>query len=95
MTSPAKIALLATERFHRKHLPPVLRALSFLRVEIVNRLPLLHIAPWHIWKWLWRSPGQRIGLFRNRPGVIRRKPGQWLPRRWGFYILGFEFGRRG
>lgn len=40
------------------------------------------------WSWsvfMYRS-GDYCGLFRNREGV---KPG-----RWGFYILGFEFGNR-
>lgn len=39
--------------------------------------------------------GPRIGVFRNRPGVIRDIPGRLLPRRWGVFVLGFEFGDRG
>lgn len=33
-------------------------------------------------------------LFRNDPRFIR-DVGTWLPRRWGFGVLGFEFGQRG
>lgn len=52
-------------------------------------------APWRIWRVLWlRTWGSRSGIFRNEPGVVRDL-GTWLPRRWGFYILGFEFGQRG
>jgi hypothetical protein len=54
----------------------------------------LHMGPWHLWKML-LFHGPRIGVFRNRPGVIRDIPGRLLPRRWGFFILGFEFGDRG
>jgi hypothetical protein len=54
----------------------------------------VHVSPKHIWVYLWRSPGQRVGLFRNLPGVVRDY-GTWLPRRWGFHILGFEIGQRG
>lgn len=69
-------------------------SLSQIR-KMLNRIPFFHVAPWHIWVYLWRSPGERCGIFRNRPGVIGRLPGQWLPRRWGFYVLGLELGRRG
>ncbi len=52
---------------------------------------LFSIAPWGMWKlMLAREPSwfneSRIGIFRNLPHVI--------PGRWGFYILGFEFGSR-
>lgn len=53
-----------------------------------------YISPWHIWK-VHFLHGPRFGLFRNRPGVINRVPGSLLPRRWGFFIVGFEFGQRG
>jgi hypothetical protein len=48
---------------------------------------------WHMWVYLWRSPGQRIGAFRN--GEFVRDVGTWLPRRWGFHVLGLEIGQRG
>lgn len=53
----------------------------------------VHVSPRHIWYYLWKSPGQRIGVFRNLPHVIK-DVGTWLPRRWGFHILGFEIGQR-
>ena len=37
------------------------------------------------WRFMF-STKNRCGIFRNREGV---KPG-----RWGFYIVGFEFGSR-
>lgn len=43
-------------------------------------------APWWIWKAKWLSKGDRVGLFRNRIGVVGF--------RWGFCLLGFEFGNR-
>ena len=55
----------------------------------------LYIGPWWTWVALWRGAGSRVGFFRNRPGVIKWLPGHLLPRRWGIFILGFEFGRRG
>lgn len=54
----------------------------------------VHVSPKHMWIYLWRSPGQRVGVFRNLPHVVR-DVGTWLPRRWGFHILGFEIGQRG
>ena len=49
------------------------------------KLGWIYIAPPLAWLVAWRSR-ERMGIFRNRDGV---KPG-----RWGFYILGFEFGSR-
>lgn len=52
---------------------------------------IIHIAPWHIWKMMistkpsWINE-KRVGIFRNLPHVI--------PGRWGFFVLGFEFGSR-
>lgn len=37
------------------------------------------------WLMMWRSKSY-CGIFRNKPGII--------PGRWGFYVLGFEFGSR-
>lgn len=59
-----------------------------------------YVAPrWHWQVMLFPKNGpypyQRIGFFRNLPHVIDHVPGSWLPRRWGFFILGFEFGQRG
>ena len=68
-----------------------------------------HWSPWWIWKilfinglrWLLRRPnyssmlGGWFGFFRNRPGVVKWEKGRLLPRRWGFYIIGFELGDRG
>lgn len=50
--------------------------------------------PWHMWTYMVRRH-DFCGIFRNRPNVIRRVRGSLLPRRWGFYLLGFEFGHRG
>lgn len=54
------------------------------------RISIIHISPWHIWRAMilgqWPSDWSRIGIFKNCPGII--------PGRWGFYILGFEFGSR-
>lgn len=49
---------------------------------------VISIAPWRIWRWMLRRAygDARVGIFRNRPDVI--------PGRWGFFILGFEFGSR-
>lgn len=46
------------------------------------------ISGWRTWRWmLHRDYGSdRIGIFRNLPGVA--------PGRWGIFILGFEFGSR-
>lgn len=52
----------------------------------------LSAGPWHCWRYTWRY--ERAGLFRNRRDVVR-DVGTWLPRRWGFYVLGIEFGQRG
>ena len=49
------------------------------------RLGPVFVSNWDWWKFMWRSR-DRYGIFRNRPSV---KPG-----RWGFYVLGFEFGSR-
>jgi hypothetical protein len=43
------------------------------------------LCSWRWWHYLWLDKSY-YGLFRNKPGVI--------PGRWGFYILGFEFGSR-
>ncbi len=50
--------------------------------------PYLHISPWRMWRWMLTRgySDSRIGIFRNLPHVA--------PGRWGFYILGFEFGSR-
>jgi hypothetical protein len=37
------------------------------------------------WRFMWKT-GDVCGIFRNKPGVI--------PGRWGFYLLGLEFGSR-
>ncbi len=51
---------------------------------------MIRVAPLWIWKALlfkrMNKRDRRIGIFRNLPGVI--------PGRWGFFILGFEFGSR-
>lgn len=57
-----------------------------------------HWGPKHIWYYHWcqMKRGKEIaGVFRNSPGVITWMPGVLLPRRWGFYFMGFEFGQRG
>jgi len=59
------------------------------------------IGPWWIFKAQVRNLFRRrayispVGLFRNRPGLIKRVPGSLLPRRWGFHFFTFEFGQRG
>lgn len=37
------------------------------------------------WRVVWYS-GSRYGIFRNKRGIY--------PGRWGFYLLGIEFGSR-
>jgi hypothetical protein len=60
--------------------------------------------PFYVWPaWLWRARfwpacGKReplVGVFRNLPGVVKWEPRRLLPRRWGIWVLGFEFGDRG
>jgi hypothetical protein len=58
-----------------------------------------HCMRWWTWKarW-WPAVGERepiVGVFRNRRGVIKWERGRLLPRRWGVWILGLEFGDRG
>ena len=53
------------------------------------------VPPLHIIRYCLKCKGQRIYRFRNLPGVIKYVPGRLLPLRWGFGILGFEFGDRG
>lgn len=49
---------------------------------------LFRIAPWRVWKYMMRRNWneRRVGVFRNLPHIV--------PGRWGFFILGFEFGSR-
>lgn len=65
------------------------------------KLGPLYVAPAHIW-FSWSSlkatvrTNKRFYVFRNMPGVIKRYPGKFLPRRWGFGFFGLiEFGSRG
>ena len=53
-----------------------------------------HISPRWTWKALLKVQ-PLVGVFRNRPGVIKWVPGRLLPRRWGFYIWFVEIGDRG
>lgn len=46
---------------------------------------MVRIGNWQWWRFMWKSRDY-CGLFLNKPGII--------PGRWGFYILGFEFGSR-
>lgn len=57
-------------------------------------LPYVKVAPWGWWVFMWKMR-QFVGLFRNKPGVIKWRKGKLLPRRWGFYVLGLEVGDRG
>ncbi len=73
---------------------------AFLRIGLVSRnydgsihWPV-YFASWHLWVHLFKH-GPRAGFFRNLPGVIKWYEGRLLPRRWGFFLLGFEFGDRG
>lgn len=54
----------------------------------------IEISSWSWWVFMWRNKDY-FGIFRNRPEVRKWIPGKLLPRRWGFYVLGFEFGERG
>lgn len=49
---------------------------------------MICIRPWRIWRWMLspRYRDERVGLFRNLAWVV--------PGRWGFFVLGFEFGSR-
>lgn len=49
------------------------------------RIGYLRICKPQWWLYCWRSRNY-CGLFRNSPGI--------LPGRWGFFVLGFEFGSR-
>ena len=52
------------------------------------------IDPPHMWRYyLFHEPW--FGVFRNLPGIVKWLQGRWLPRRWGFRLLMFEFGDRG
>lgn len=59
----------------------------------------IHVAPAHWWWFLLRRADGRVfkrtGVFRNRPNVVKWMPGRFLPRRWGFFVLGLEIGDRG
>ncbi len=85
--------------------PPTLFERAMLRIGFYRRNDNgslrgpIHISPWSWWRVMLfpkngPCPFQRVGLFRNRKGVIDRVPGSWLPRRWGFFVFGFEFGQR-
>jgi hypothetical protein len=84
----------------KKVLRAIVRLLLWIGLIRLNgkktRWPV-HVAPRHVWKhwWAYYPKGQRVGVFRNRPGIIKYEPGRLLPRRWGFYLVGFEFGDRG
>lgn len=52
------------------------------------------LAPWHMMVYYWKTD-RKVYVFRNLPGVIKWLPGRLLPMRWGFGILGIEFGDRG
>lgn len=45
----------------------------------------IYVSPFRWWRVMWLT-GNYVGIFRNRPWVN--------PGRWGFYILGLEFGSR-
>jgi hypothetical protein len=49
------------------------------------RLGPIVISNFSWWRFMYTT-NNYCGLFRNRDGV--------LPGRWGFYVLGFEFGSR-
>lgn len=54
----------------------------------------VHVSPWFVWRALWRGAlRHRVGIFRN--GNFVRDVGTWLPRRWGFHVLGLDIGQRG
>lgn len=57
------------------------------------RWPRVRWGSWDWWHFVWHGD-ECVGLFRNKPGVVKWLPGHVMPRRWGFFILGFEFGRR-
>jgi hypothetical protein len=55
------------------------------------KLGIIHVSPWRIWRRMlsrrWK-PNKRIGIFKNKKGVV--------PGRWGFYILAARIpGRAG
>jgi hypothetical protein len=53
--------------------------------EKTVQLGYIQVHGYDWWRFMWLS-GEYFGLFRNRKEVI--------PGRWGFYVLGFEFGSR-
>ena len=86
-----------------------IRVLAKVGLVAIDRKGVVHwpfyIAPWEMWKMYFLNPewshshckaiGGWFAFFRNSPGVIKWIPGRLLPRRWGFRIIGFEFGDRG
>ena len=51
------------------------------------RLGWISVHSWSWWKFMWRMPATICGLLSQPPSTV-------MPGRWGFNILGFEFGSR-
>lgn len=73
----------------------ILAKIGIVRIQNGSIRWPIHVGSPHYWVVLSRWPGQRVGVFRNLPGVIKWERGRLLPRRWGFYVLGLEIGDRG
>jgi hypothetical protein len=78
---------------------PTLLLIGLVRQANGKTVWPFRVCPWWLWRArFWPAVGDRdplVGIFRNLPGVVKWVPGRLLPRRWGFWVLGFEFGDRG
>lgn len=86
----------------RQHVLRALDIVGLIRFDDDGKVRWPFRAPpkherWRSWALVqWNSPwSDRVGLFRNLPGVVKWERGRLLPRRWGFTFFGFEFGDRG
>lgn len=71
-----------------------------MREWINNHVPFVHISPWSIWLWLWHTGLDRVRRGESPRGwwygrFRKRYKGVHNPRRWGWMVLGFDFGCRG
>ena len=60
---------------------------------LIRRSRLISWGSWDWWRYMYLS-GHYCGFFRNTR-CKKWHDGKLLPWRWGFFILGFEFGDRG
>lgn len=87
-------------QYHRKRWPGLIVAI-LLRIGLVSmdydgdiRWPFHMPEYWGMF-WFHIKSGPWVYIFRNHPGVVKWQENRFLPRRWGFGVIGFEFGDRG